>query len=118
MNRTASDRLPVYVNKLKGGSLEVTVVRKIRGNAAALQEEFEFLCKSRVRCSVSPASLVVARSHEDGLPPTSRVSVTRDFLRDNGALHLHVAAPAWTFSYATSGPPTSKVPNAGTCSCL
>ena len=32
VNRTASDRLPVYVNKLKGGSLEVTVVRKIRGN--------------------------------------------------------------------------------------
>merc|ERR1711981_378223 len=48
VNRTSSDRLPVYVNRYRGGSMEVTVLRKIRGDSEALQRELEFLCQARV----------------------------------------------------------------------
>ncbi|CAE8588881.1 unnamed protein product, partial [Polarella glacialis] len=48
VHRTASDNLPVYVISRNKRSVDITVVKKTRGDQEELRKELEYLCRCRV----------------------------------------------------------------------
>mmetsp|Transcript_56507 Transcript_56507/g.104632 ORF Transcript_56507/g.104632 Transcript_56507/m.104632 type:complete len:163 (-) Transcript_56507:117-605(-) len=48
VRRTCSDNLPVYLQKRLNGNMVMTVIRKVRGDDAALKKELEVLCQKKV----------------------------------------------------------------------